>query len=390
METVRVARQAMATRFEIVLHGENPVSLRAAGEEALEEIERIEARLSLYRSTSEISHVNARAAREPVRVSPATFRLIEQAARLSAETGGAFDVTIGPLMRCWGFMGGSGQLPSPDAIAEARARVGMHLLELDSKEFTIRFAREGVMIDLGAIGKGYAVGMAGDILREAGVTSALVHGGTSSIYALGHPPDAAEWKVAIDRPWDSHEDPSLPRTARISSPHPSPPLRVEERVPEGRERRRMNPTSFPPLDRSAEHGPAVVHSAQPVPSDARRSDRAALAQPPDEVLAVVPLCDEALSVSAVWGKSFQTGNETFGHVIDPRTGQPTGHAMLAAVALPSTTETDALSTALLTLGSPGLDLLAGLRPHARLLVAGMRGDEFVAEGRGIVVAGQSS
>ena len=93
------------------------------------------------------------------------------------------------------------------------------------------------MIDLGAIGKGYAVGMAGDILREAGVTSALVHGGTSSIYALGHPPDAAEWKVAIDRPWDSHEDPSLPRTARISSPHPSPPLRVEERVPEGRERR---------------------------------------------------------------------------------------------------------------------------------------------------------
>src|SRR5512144_2782410 len=98
MATVTLARNAMATRFEIVLHGENPIFLRAAGEEALQEIDRLEAQLSLFRPTSEIAHLNARAAREPVRVTPALFALLRQAERLSQETGGAFDITIAPLV----------------------------------------------------------------------------------------------------------------------------------------------------------------------------------------------------------------------------------------------------------------------------------------------------
>ena len=165
-----LARQAMATRFEIALHGDNPISLRAAGEEAFDEIERIEARLSLYRPTSEIAHVNARAAREAVRVSPATFRLLKHAVNLSAETGGAFDITIGPLMRCWGFVDGTGRMPTPEALAEARARTGMNLVELDAARFTVRFAREGVMLDLGAIGKNL-----GDDLAEGKMTLPLIH-----------------------------------------------------------------------------------------------------------------------------------------------------------------------------------------------------------------------
>src|SRR3954468_11195994 len=104
----------MATRFEILLPGDNAVSLRAAGEEALNEIDRLEAQLSLFKPTSEISHVNARAAREPIRVTPAVFGLLQHAQRLTEETGGAFDVTIAPLVRCWGFMGGSGRLPRPE------------------------------------------------------------------------------------------------------------------------------------------------------------------------------------------------------------------------------------------------------------------------------------
>ena len=263
MHTVRVARLAMATRFEIVLHGDNPVSLRAAGEEALEEIERVESRLSLYRPASEIARVNARAAREAVRVSPATFRLVEQAARLTAETAGAFDITVGPLMRCWGFMDGTGQRPAPDAIAEARARVGMNLVQLDPGEFTVRFARDGVMLDLGAIGKGHAVGVAVEILREAGVQSALIHGGTSSVFAIGHPPDCEAWKIALDRP-------IAQRRAGV---------------------------------------PAGFGSDSPT-------------SPASGLLAVVSLRDEALSVSAVWGKSFQSAEKTFGHVMDPRTGEP--------------------------------------------------------------------
>ncbi len=296
MQTVAVALDAMATRFEIVLHGENPVALRAAGEEALREIERLEARLSLYRPDSEIARLNARAAREPVRVTPEVFALLQHAQRLTLETGGAFDITIAPLMRCWGFMRTGSRLPTPEAVAAARECVGMQLVGLDAQDFAVRFTREGVMLDLGAIGKGYAVEQAAGILREAGVTSGLIHGGTSTAYAIGSPPGADYWKVAIDRPMgDDANSKSL--------------------------------------------------------------------------LATVPLKDEALSVSAVWGKSFEAGGKVYGHELDPRTGRPVDAAVLAAVASRSATEGDALSTALIVRGPAGHDAIARLRPGLRTLVA---------------------
>src|SRR5437870_9879402 len=108
MIRVAVARNAMATRFEIVLFGKNATSLRAAGEEALDEIERLEAQLSLYRPESELSHINRRAACEAVRVEPRLFKLLQRAQTISRQTNGAFDITAGPLIRCWGFMAGSG------------------------------------------------------------------------------------------------------------------------------------------------------------------------------------------------------------------------------------------------------------------------------------------
>src|SRR2546426_11487739 len=200
MQTVALARHAMATRFEIVLHGENEVSLRAAAEEALDEIERLDAQLSLYNPTSEISHINARASHGPLRVEPTLFRLLQHAQRLSRETEGAFDITVAPLMRCWGFMRGAGKLPSPAEVAEARSKAGMHLLELNENDFTVRAARAGVMLDLGSIGKGYALERATELLREAGVTSGLLHGGTSTVCAIGAPPDANAWNVAVPHP----------------------------------------------------------------------------------------------------------------------------------------------------------------------------------------------
>ncbi len=110
----------MATRFEIMLHGDHPSALRAAGEEALDEIERIEAQLSLYRPGSEVARLNAEAHRRPVRVTPALFQLLEEARALSRETEGAFDITIAPVVRAWGFMGSTGARPTAEAMAEAR------------------------------------------------------------------------------------------------------------------------------------------------------------------------------------------------------------------------------------------------------------------------------
>ena len=341
-EPVTLARQAMATRFEIVLHGHNPVALRAAGEEALDEIDRVESQLSLYRNTSEIAHLNARAAREPVRVSPALFRLLEQARRLSAQTNGAFVITIAPLVRCWGFMGGTGQMPTPEAVAQARQSVGMNLVELEPENFTVRFLREGVMLDLGALGKGYAIERAAEILRQDGVNSAILHGGTSTVHAIGHPPGVAAWQVAIARP--AENPPGLSGVA-------------------------LGPTCFP----------AAAAQESSTASQTNQDGR----QTHSPLLAVAPLRDESLSVSAVWGRCFQSGDRAYGHVIDPRTGQPASDALLAAVILPSATETDALSTALLTLGPAGLGQIAGLRAGTRCLVLSHREGQLEAQAIGL-------
>jgi thiamine biosynthesis lipoprotein len=133
----------MATRFEILLHGPNQAALRAAAEEALDEVDHLEARLSLYRPASEIARVNALAARQPVRVSPRVFQLLRQAQQLHQETGGAFDITIGPLVRCWGFMGGPGACRSQRNWRRPAPLVGMRHLMLDESEFSVRFDRAG-------------------------------------------------------------------------------------------------------------------------------------------------------------------------------------------------------------------------------------------------------
>src|SRR6185295_13034086 len=126
----------------------------------------------------EISQINLRAAREPVHVAPDIFRLLDHARRISAETQGAFDITVAPLLHCWGFTNRSGRVPTASEIEAARACVGIEHLELNENRQTVRFTREGVIVDLGSIGKGFALERAALILREAGVTSALVHGGT--------------------------------------------------------------------------------------------------------------------------------------------------------------------------------------------------------------------
>ncbi len=196
----------MATRFEVVLWGEDAVRLRAAGEEALAEIRRLEGQLSFYRAESEISRINARAARGPVRVEPRLFRLLERAAGLYVRTEGAFDPTVGPLMRAWGFTGETGNVPEEKTLLEIRRQTGMRYVRLDPEAYTVAFDRPGICLDLGGIGKGYAIDEAAAILKEAGVAHALLHGGTSTAYAFGRPGEAEAWKVAVPAPGDDDGD----------------------------------------------------------------------------------------------------------------------------------------------------------------------------------------
>jgi len=202
-ETVTVASEAMATRFEAAIHGAPEATLRAAAEEALGEIVRLESMLSLFQPTSEIAHINERAAHEPVPISPELLTLLLRCRSLHTETDGAFDITIAPLMRCWRFMNDTGAVPSEDAIVEALEYTGMQHVKLDENNCTVSLEKEGVMLDLGSIGKGYALEQAAALLVENEFKNFLIHGGTSTVCTHGTQADGTPWRVAVDHPDES-------------------------------------------------------------------------------------------------------------------------------------------------------------------------------------------
>jgi FAD:protein FMN transferase len=217
---------AMGCLFEVWLCGDDEAWLAGVAEEALAEVARLEAQLSHYRDDSDVARLNALAARRvparaqpgegAVRVEPALFGLLERCARLSRATGGAFDITAGPLVKAWGFYHGEGRVPTEEELAAARARVGMARVRLDRERSAVRFDVPGMEINLGAVGKGYALDQAAEVLRFYGVERAVIHGGRSTILAIGAPeakcggaalgplPDEEGWPFTLKDPRDRH------------------------------------------------------------------------------------------------------------------------------------------------------------------------------------------
>jgi FAD:protein FMN transferase len=181
---LRVHRPAMACRFEVTLASEDARHIGAA-HEALAEANRLEEAWTVFRDTSVLAAINREAADGPVAIDAELFALLVRCGDLHAVAEGAFDITSTPLSRCWGFLARQGRLPAPDEIDAARARVGMEHVTLEAATQTVRFARPGMSLNLGAIGKGYAVGAIVRRLRGAGVRHALVSAGASSIVAVG-------------------------------------------------------------------------------------------------------------------------------------------------------------------------------------------------------------
>ena len=184
---IRLGIAAMGTRFELVL-GAGAGDLVAAGEAALAEIAECHARFSRFASDSLVSHLARTPAHTPVRLDRDTFALFADARAVSRASAGAFDMTIAPLMAAHGF--------TQSEVATA-TRVGMDALVLDERDWTVQFTAPGAALDFGAIAKGHALDLAAAILRDAGVRSALLHGGTSSVVAIGAPEDADGWAIAL-------------------------------------------------------------------------------------------------------------------------------------------------------------------------------------------------
>jgi thiamine biosynthesis lipoprotein len=195
------SHDAMGTEFTVVAYGSDAKYLGEVANEIFAEIDRLDAQMSNYKAESEISTLNRAAARRPVIVEPALFGLLQDSLRYSRETNGAFDITVGPLMQAWGFFRGQGRSPSRAELAAALDCVGYGHVHLDAGRREVRFDRQGVELDLGGIAKGYAVDRAVEILRENGVTAALVSSGTSTLYALGAPPEERGWRVNVRDPF---------------------------------------------------------------------------------------------------------------------------------------------------------------------------------------------
>jgi thiamine biosynthesis lipoprotein len=295
---LRFVRSAMASDFEISFNrGQYPQAAEAAIA-ALDEVERLESVLSSFRSESEISRINRDAPQNAVAVSPEVWNLLVQCQQLARESDGAIDLTASRLWRLWGFAKREGKIPPQDEITDALQNVGTSLVQLDADSQSVRFAKPGIEISLGCIGKGAALDSALCKLRELDIEHALLHGGRSSIMAVGGRMRET-WPHAVQKDFPANISGTL-----------------------------LEPT------RDCSDG-WTIGISHPIRQGRR--------------LAEVRLTNEALGTSGSQHQFFIHQGRRYSHIIDPRSGWPAEGVLMATVIAPTAALADALSTAFFVL-----------------------------------------
>ncbi|MEM6330930.1 MAG: FAD:protein FMN transferase, partial [Planctomycetota bacterium] len=302
--TLTLTRRAMACDFQISLHASAEQNETPAAMAALDAIEAVEARLTVYRDSSEVADINAAAGRGPAPVSGEVFDLLRLADRLHRQTGGAYDITSGPLSEAWGFSRRRGRLPGKQELADALARVGWSRCRLDLEQQALELPSPGVQINFNSVGKGYALDCAARVLDEHGVDHCLLHGGRSTLVARGASLRGAPQEQARGAPAP------CPAGWQVGVRHP---LRPQVR------------------------------------------------------LAECTLRDAAFSTSGSATQRFVVGGRQYGHLIDPRTGWPAEGLHSVSVVAPTGAEADALSTALYVMGLEAGEAYCRTRPEVQAL-----------------------
>lgn len=192
------AERHMGTLFQVTVIGD-ATAARAAANRAFARAAELDAMLSDYKPESELSRLSNRSGQGPVRVSPELFLLLRHARELSHRSDGAFDVTVGPMVRLWRLARRTRELPPPAELADARSRVGFDKLVLDERASTAELTAAGMKLDLGGIAKGYAADEMIRVLREAGFRHALVAAG-GDVVAGDPPPGHSGWSVSVASP----------------------------------------------------------------------------------------------------------------------------------------------------------------------------------------------
>lgn len=292
---LQVSHRAMATEFAVFLPIHAPAKDVDVVVTALDRLEGMEQAMTIYDPNSELSQLNRCAGGPPRRISPLLFEVLELAMQISEETHGAFDITAGPLIEAWGFTRRSGKRPSDTEVSQALAKVGWDKVELDRNHQSARLAVPGMQLNLGAIGKGFALDCLCRELDQAGLSDYLIHGGNSSIAARGA--DGLRCPLPENENPSDPDDQSAARGWRIGLQHP------------------------------------VLHQRR---------------------IGGLTLENQALSTSGSGKLHFHHQGQRLGHVIDPRTGWPAGNLLALTVIDVSAARADALATALFVSGKETL------------------------------------
>jgi len=200
--TKRFSHEAMATTFEILIVHEDERYARQAAAAAFDEVDRLEGELSRFIENGDVARINNLPVGEPLLLGLDTFECLKISVRMYAETDGAFDITIGSLLRCWRNDDGTPRTPSPEELDLAGQRTGTNLLQLDEVEHTVELSASPVQVDLGGVGKGFAVDRVAELLREWSIETALISGGYSSVLALDPPSGTKGWPLTLSNPAD--------------------------------------------------------------------------------------------------------------------------------------------------------------------------------------------
>lgn len=301
-----VSRQAMACTFQIYFSPSNGDATAEVAIESLDLLEQLEDQMTVYRS-SPMTYLNEMAAKEVTRVESRLYSLLKMGRELYENTGGAFDMTAGILTKTWGFFRKRGRVPADDELSEILKSVGTDQITFDDVDQSVLFNDPGLEINLGGIGKGFALDCVGESMRASGIDNFLIHGGQSSVLAHGQrysdsalPTETSCWKVGLRHP-----------------------LRNEHR------------------------------------------------------LAELFLKDRAIGTSGTGRQSFYHKGKRYGHIIDPRSGQPAEGVFSATAVAPTAAEADALATAFYIMGGEAAIAFCEKYPqYAALVISPKRGNEI--------------
>jgi thiamine biosynthesis lipoprotein len=189
----------MGTVFEIAAYGESPDRVSSAIDIAFREIVRMDDLMSNYKPESALSQLNRSAHFHAKRVPTDLYRVIERGMQLSRLSDGKFDITVAPLVNLWKAALAGDSTPSPEQQRQAQACVGYDKIELIPPD-QITLQSSCLLLDLGALGKGYAVDRAAEKLHALGIENAFLNAGGSTIVAMGSPPGQAAWLVRLRDP----------------------------------------------------------------------------------------------------------------------------------------------------------------------------------------------